>query len=162
LCLITIKRNKQKERIFISLGKEKNKERIKKEKAAIIEANDTYLKMKKIIIHIQRDKTMTSHKLGKIRLKPIIAPKLVATPFPPLNLKKIVQLCPTMQKTAARTKRYSEESGKKNLKMLGEINPFKKSRINTKIPHFLPTTRKTLVAPILPEPNFLMSIFFMR
>jgi len=39
------------------------------------------------------------------------------------------------------------------------IPPFIPSKINVKAPHFLPINLATLVAPILPEPFFLMSIF---
>lgn len=39
-------------------------------------------------------------------------------------------------------------------------SPFRKSKTNTTIPYGFPTTRKTLVAPIFPEPCFRISIPF--
>lgn len=87
LCLINIKIKRKKERIFTSRGKEKIKDDIKKTKAEIIDAKETYLDIKKIIIQVKIDKIRTSQRLGKTKLNPLTAPKLVATPLPPLNFK---------------------------------------------------------------------------
>ena len=45
---------------------------------------------------------ITIHNWRKIKLNPATAPRLVATPLPPLNLRKIVQLCPQTAITAAK------------------------------------------------------------
>ena len=57
-----------------------------------------------------------------------------------------------------RIKANSDGFFNKNFAHRQGIKPFKKSRTNTQIPQRRPTTLKTLVAPILPEPKFLISI----
>ena len=89
-------------------------------------------------------------------------PKLVETPLPPLNCKKGVQLCPQTTAIIARMKRKVGGLLTKKGTIKGAMNPFKKSRTNTEMPHFFPNTRVTLVAPILPEPRPLISAFFTR
>jgi len=147
--------------ILISLGKGNTREKTKKDKPNRSEARETNLNTKKNSSQTHNEITSTNHKLGKIMLSPQAAPIEVATPLPPLNFKNIGQLCPEtlniaetiyMGLVGLRTS-LAKRSGKK---------PLRKSRTKTKIPHFFPTTLTTLVAPILPEPNFLMSTPFTR
>ncbi|MFH1901459.1 MAG: hypothetical protein ABIK26_04315 [Candidatus Omnitrophota bacterium] len=148
-----------KEKILISHGTEKNNESTKKTAVADNDASDTNRKIRKIPAQTLRDKVNTILKPGKTKLNALTAPKLVATPLPPLNFKKIGQLCPATTAQEAKRKIQLGEKGKSNLTKQEGKNPFKKSKINTNIPHFFPTTLKTFVAPILPEPKFLISIF---
>lgn len=89
-------------------------------------------------------------------------PKLVETPLPPLNCKKGVQLCPQIVAMTARIKIKAGGLLIKKGTIKGTMNPFKKSKINTAPPHFFPKTRVTLVAPMFPEPRFLMSAFLTK
>ena len=91
-------------------------------------------------------------------------PNVVATPLPPLNLKKIVQLCPQIQPTPAKIQKLSNEILALIPRMFGRIatgkNPFKISNANTVIPQPLPKSLRALVAPTLPEPNLRISVPF--
>jgi len=82
-----INKQSKAEKYFISSGKEKINEQTTKEILNDMEANDTYLKIKKNINHTHNDKSRTTQSFGKIKLKPHSAPRLVATPLPPLNLR---------------------------------------------------------------------------
>ena len=150
-----------KANILISLGNGNIREETKKDKPNKSEAIETNLKTKKNNSQTHNEIKSTNHKLGKIMLKPQAAPIEVATPLPPLNFKNIGQLCPQMHNIAETI--YMELVGlRTNLARNSGKKPFKKSRTKTRIPHFFPTTLTTLVAPMLPEPNFLMSIPFTR
>ncbi len=158
---IKINRHKIKANTLTSLGKGKTKEKTKKDKPSKSDARETNRKIKKIISHNPSEIESTNHKLGKIILNPQIEPIEVATPLPPLNFKNIGQLCPHTLNMAANI--YIElAEARKTLASNKGKKPFKKSRIKTKMPHFFPTTLTTLVAPILPEPNFRMSMPFTR
>ena len=72
---------------------EKIKDNIPKAKALIKEARETILEIKNTT---NQTKSAISNKIrmgGNLKHNPQIAPTLVATPLPPLNRKKQVQLC---------------------------------------------------------------------
>ena len=89
-----------------------------------------------------------------------ITPKAVATPLPPLNREKTVQLCPEIAAAPSRTLN--------NPLLIGTLtrcgiaatgaNPLSMSMIRTIIPGIFPTTLNTFVAPMFPLPYSLMSI----
>lgn len=85
-------------------------------------------------------------------------PSDVATPFPPLKFKKMLQLCPHITESEERMAIVSPRPSVNETK--GKIKPFKMSKIRTKIPHLFPNTLQTLVNPIFPDPSFLMSYPF--
>lgn len=90
---------------------------------------------------------------------PIAAPAAVATPLPPLNLKKTGKQCPTCAKNPAK-RMHSVGASKKmtsSLAIITAMNPFAKSQKNTNAAAFFPHVRKTLVAPALPLPVVRMS-----
>lgn len=162
LCLANNATKSSNEKIFSSQGKGKIREKTKKKKELVKEAKDTIRKIRNTATQI---KTAAKTSIGREenrKLNPAMPPKLVETPLPPLNRRNGVQLCP---QTTAITARINKELGglltKKGTSKV-TTNPFKKSRTNTKIPHFLPNTRVTLVAPMLPEPKLLISLFFTR
>lgn len=140
--------------------REKSSEEIKKVKPAEIEAKETYRKIKNTPAQTIRVKIKTKPKSGKIKLNELTAPKLVATPLPPLNFKKGVQLWPQTANRPARIMLLSPACGRTARSITAGKNPFKKSKINTSTPHWRPATRKTLVAPMLPEPHSRMSAPF--
>lgn len=80
--------------------------------------------------------------------------KKVVTPLPPLNNKNIGKICPNTQKCIHILARLISINFE--IKYKG-IAHFKKSNINTMMPIFLPKTLVTFVAPILREPDFLIS-----
>ena len=87
---------------------------------------------------------------------PIITPMDVATPLPPLNLKKIDQLWPTINSSAAIE--LNQFSTLNNTKKKAGIRPLnRKSNNPTAMAYFLPTILSTLDAPTFPEPLFVMS-----
>lgn len=69
--------------------------------AATIEATETYLKMAKTKSQIIKS---INRMLGE---RAIITPAAVATPFPPVKLRKIDQLCPEIAASPVRTKSKS-------------------------------------------------------
>ena len=89
---MTMKIKRSKAKILNSKGKERIKEKTKKEKVLIIEAKETILKIKNTTTHIIIAIRKPAVKEGNTRQSPAIAPKLVDTPLPPLNFKKGVQL----------------------------------------------------------------------
>ena len=97
--------NKQskKENNFISFGSWNKKEKTVNETAKKIEAKETYLKIKKNISQMHKERINTSQSFGNIMLNPHNTPILVATPLPPLNFKKTGQTCPQTGKNAAKT-----------------------------------------------------------
>ncbi len=100
-----MKTKSMREKILISFGRAKIIEKMKKESPSNKEASETYRKTKKTISHIPNDVKRTSHKLGKTLfkvLRPHKAPILVATPFPPLNLRKIGKIWPKTGSMAIR------------------------------------------------------------
>lgn len=91
---MVIKMQSIKENPITSLGSAKIKEKTKNDNPSSKEARETYRKTKKTRSHIPREIKSTNHNFGKIMLKPHNAPILVATPLPPLNLRKIGNICP--------------------------------------------------------------------
>jgi len=151
----------RKEKILNSKGILcKDKQLIKKAREVMIEAKPTILKIRKTVIQVPRLTKRGILKKGSPPLKAVITPKLVETPLPPLNFKNRDQLCPLIAKRdviiAEIFINLFSGCRKKKTDITGK-NPLRKSKINTSIPHFNPTTLATLVAPIFPEPNFLTS-----
>ena len=95
--------------------------------------------------------------------RPIMTPKLVATPFPPLKLRNKVQLWPI---TAVRPKiirkvKPQERLSAKPKKLATNvvlIKPLAISNSSAALPNIGPKTLKAFVAPIFPEPYFRISI----
>ena len=78
------------------------------------------------------------------------APNAVATPFPPLNLKKMGKICP---RQAANATKPTVDGGRAKCSASATGNiPFKISHISTPNAAVFPPMRKTLVAPGLFEP----------
>ena len=151
----------RKEKILNSKGIFcKDKQLIKKAKEVMSDAKPTILKIRKTVTQVPKLTKRGILKKASPPLKAVITPKLVETPLPPLNFKNTGQLCPPIAKRAVIIAEIFINlfSGcrKKKTKITGK-NPLRKSKTNTSIPHFNPTTLTTLVAPIFPEPNFLIS-----
>ena len=93
---------------------------------------------------------------GKI---PRITPKLQFTAFPPLPLRKIENLLPSMVAIPVEINRYSSVFVPYAIfsKMMGNA-PLNTSSMKVKIPGTGPSTRNTFVAPILPLPFVLRSM----
>lgn len=125
--------------------------------AAIIDAKDTNPLVKNIIIQIKIIIYKAIRNWAIIMARPIITPKLVATPLPPLKLRNIVQLCPM---TATKPKIIRNDNAQgislapaiESAIKVGQIKPLPMSSINAVMPKNGPRTLKALVAPILPEP----------
>lgn len=85
------------------------------------------------------------HYSGEIPANGAMAPKAVATPFPPLNPKKTGQMCP---RQAAMAIKPSQKGLTPNsyAPQTGNI-PFRTSKISTATAAPLPPIRNTLVAP---------------
>ena len=111
------------------------------------EITDTAKESKKIIIHV-RPKTKPYIKFTLKRI-----PTYVATPFPPLNFNQIGKTCPKKTIKAERCK-YSE----KNCCVITTgTYPLRISNIRVVAAKYLLPVLRTFVAPILPEPIFLIS-----
>lgn len=90
-------------------------------------------------------------------------PKLVATPFPPLNFMYIENTWP--RTAAIPTVSHKKRSGgdgcvpiRFDAIMTGTA-PFRTSRRKHKYAHFLPSALERFVAPILPEPTLKRSMW---
>ncbi len=96
----------------------------------------------------------------------IIAPKEVATPFPPLNPRYIGQLWPITTNTTAMYDAVATSVWAIvaiTFAINTAITPFNKSPTNVNIPAFFPNVLRTFVDPAFPEPWVLIStpiIFF--
>ena len=74
-------------------------------------------------------------------------PKKVETPFPPLNLNQMGNICPRIAARRATEVRQGRSGAKAIAKA-----PFAASPKKVPIPSIFPPTRQALVAPIFPEP----------
>ncbi|HQP10876.1 MAG TPA: hypothetical protein PKV41_05780, partial [Candidatus Omnitrophota bacterium] len=72
--------------------------------AAIIDETETILVIKKTVTQATKVHTSTGRIAARLIVNPMRAPKLVAIPLPPLNLRKTVQLCPQTTMTEKRTR----------------------------------------------------------
>ena len=81
-------------------------------------------------------------------------PKYVATPFPPLNFSHIGKTWP--RKTVR--EHNIIKSGNKFIQIITGTYPFNASKIRVIPAKYLFPDLKTLVAPILPDPIFLISV----
>lgn len=137
--------------------------KIGKNKADTMEAREIYLKISKIINQIKAKIEMTFAISIFLIASPINTPKLVAMPFPPLNLRNIVQLCPHILAKPNINLNESKEVFRlevvKSAKSATGIIPFEISRSNPIIPILYPSTLAKLVAPMFPEPTLRKSIF---
>jgi len=86
-------------------------------------------------------KTGTSH-----NVKPDQIPKVVVMPFPPLNLSRGVNMCPSTGAMHTRTNVTGERSYVL-VNMNTGIAPFKKSNAKEGIPNAAPPALKLLVGP---------------
>ena len=84
-----------------------------------------------------------------------ITPKVVATPLPPLNLSQIGNMCPRTTANAA----IAEQSGPYSEPAKVAIKPLPRSSPKVAAAKPLFPARSTLVAPILPDPTVLGSVF---
>lgn len=160
---IITKAESNKLKIFNVLDCLKIKVYTGKASALIIEAMET-------ILEIIKARTQVEIIRNNINLKPVIfmdkpnnTPSVVATPFPPLNFKKIVQLWPHIQQIPNIILKVSSlrmPTFKYKISAMNTtgIKPLSRSRIKTLAPTFFPSTRKALVAPMFPEPNLRISI----
>jgi len=132
-----------------------------------IDAKETILLMAKTTNHVRITRANTTFMPAALTANPNNTPRVVAMPFPPLNLKNIVQLWPQIQQKPKRRRAVISEIPvilaamilpKKNT----TANPFKISKTNTAIPAGLPNTLNALAAPTLPEPDLRISIPFKR
>ena len=128
--------NKQMANILSSTTRPKEKENKTKPNVEANDAIDTVFVYKNIPIHITIDKISTTHKPGHTKHKPAKAPTLVATPLPPLNLRKQVQICPQITHIAARIYIKLKICAFNITINNGAIIPFKKSKINTAVRKF--------------------------
>jgi hypothetical protein len=70
--------------------------KIGKLKAAMTEASEMILKIIKIISQMKTVSAKTCARPEILKARPKSTPRVVATPFPPLKLRNIVQLCPNI------------------------------------------------------------------
>ncbi len=122
---------------------DKKKEAIVAAVIALNEASDEYLKVKNITTHVNTNTKVIC------TLNPNKTPKVVATPFPPLNLIHIGNICPNTAKIAAYCCEVETHTA---------INPFRESMNKAKAASVLLPVLKTFVVPIFPEPILLRSI----
>ena len=87
------------------------------------EAKDTYRQVIKAVAHTHK------HDKNTRGISPRNTPAEVATPFPPLNLKKIVQLCPATTPIAQLTLKVSVAGPNSIGINVTAASPFKISRI---------------------------------
>ena len=86
-------------------------------------------------------------------------PKKEATPLPPLNFSQIGNMCPITEK-----KPLIDAASAPNITKIKKLikKVFRKSNNRVINPSFLPKSLLTFVAPILPEPYFLISSLFLN
>jgi hypothetical protein len=82
-------------------------------------------------------------------------PAEVETPLPPLNFSQIGNMCPRMQK---KDEANVSNGSQKILMPPATTIPLQASRRRVNKATFFPPDRRTLVAPVLPEPQVLISI----
>lgn len=130
--------------------------------AARIEAKEMILLVIKVTSHTKTVNINMNFKPAIFTERPSNTPKVVATPFPPLNPKNIVQLCPQIQLTPTSKQKISSGITILPVSILPNNttgrNPLNMSRINTVIPQPFPRSLRALVAPTFPEPNLRISV----
>jgi hypothetical protein len=92
-----------------------------------------------------------------IKNKEISVPKLTATPFPPLNLRNIGNICP-ISATKIMIVIYKKDESIYCFAIYIDIHPLKKSKIKVVIPAMYPEVLNTLVAPTFFDPTVRISI----
>ena len=138
------------EKIRISLEEPKKYKLIGNVAAAHIEESETYFDIDNIIAKTKRHTSVATGFIAKN------APHPVATPFPPLKFKNMVNICPKTTASVTAITNISDDGFISAVKNTG-IKPFNVSHKNAKRPNGL-LKRKTFVAPGFPEPYFLISI----
>ena len=120
---------------------------------AIIEPSETYFE-----IYVITPQITAIDKPANI-FKAKIVPTPDATDFPPLNCKNTGLECPTITKIDAITANSPIESKFKveYFAIKTGVAPLRASKSITIKNHFLPKTLFTFVAPVEPEPIFLIS-----
>lgn len=130
-------------------------------KAANIDAREITLLIMNVTNQTRIVNPRTIFSPGMITESPKNTPNVVATPLPPLNLKKIVQLWPQIQLTPIRIQKVSNDRLDLEPRILYRNitgkNPLSISKTNTVIPQPLPNSLRALVAPTFPEPNLRIS-----
>ena len=114
--------------------------------AAVIEPSATYFVIKRTT------KKTIKEKMADNGDNPKKTPHPVATPFPPLNFKNGVQICPATAQKPASIGYVNDGSGNIFLLINTGINPFRTSNKNVIAAGILPVIRQTLVAPGFPLP----------
>ena len=158
-CVIKDNTGTKIEKIINELGVESDNKYIKtgKDNEAIIEASETNLNIKKIMIKTKEEQ------IAAVGWIPIKIPSNVAIPLPPRNPVKTGNKCPitaAIPKVSWSSKIPSIEKGIKSKKAikLTERKPFKTSKNKTGKPAFFPKTLNVFVAPAFPLPNSHTSI----
>ena len=112
-----------------------------------IEASEEYLNIKNTVNQVKINKApKPNDRANKI-------PKYVATPFPPLNFIQIGKICPK-KAISAEIWKYS---GKKYWVIATGKYPLKVSNNKVAAAKYLFPDLSTFVAPMFPEPTFLIS-----
>jgi hypothetical protein len=131
-----------------------------------IEARDTIRKARNTETQIKNNKPRIGFSPEMVKVNPIRTPMVVATPFPPLNFRNIVQLWPHIQQNPMIKRNCSSVKKVFVIRIFPRkttgMAPFKMSRIKIVIPKPLPRTLRALVAPTFPEPTVRISTPFNR
>lgn len=123
-------------------------------KAAVRAASEEYLNVKAIINQTAKTTTATGQQVT------IKNPKLDATPLPPLNLSHIGKLCPRTPHAPAIKEALTLTASELLTSIpaiVAAIPALKTSQRTVISANVLFPVRKTFVAPIFPEPIFLIS-----
>ena len=87
-------------------GSLKNRVKIGKAVAAIIEAKETMRQIKKTINQVKTRIPIIIPNPDNFNASPSNTPKVVAIPLPPLNLRNIVQLWPQIQHNPMKIRKF--------------------------------------------------------
>ena len=99
-------------------------------------------------------------------MTPMRAPSPVATPLPPLNLRKGVNMCPSGAAIMTASQVHASVAGmfmwprvpRMEPAMSVGVRPLVKSRMKQSAKYFLPRSRPRLEAPMFPDPWVRMSM----
>ena len=112
-----------------------------------IDDKEEYLKISDSTIHTKINKKLNPYE------KANSIPRYVATPFPPLKFNQIGKICPS-KASKAESWTYS---GKRFCVITTGMYPFTTSNNKVEPAKYLLPVLRTFVAPIFPEPIFLIS-----
>jgi len=119
-------------------------------KGTVIDARETYRVKLMIIAARITAKRKTSGAMARRTPSPVDAPR------PPLNFRNIENMCPSIAAMPVNT--ISKGSPNTIIARYTARAPLSKSRAKTMAAGRIPIARRTLVAPTLPLPTFVMSI----